>query len=744
MIRNRLFLLVLFCFPLLLQPQPAKPLWKIELSSFGYQGRPPAALLHLTPSVQPFASWAYQQGVTFIDSKIVVVYFVVRDEPPGTAGHSDPAVTDPFRLVALFLNAGDGKLIKKLDWPLPADPSAVSQSFFFPATRGRFIVALGNTLNLYSSDFDLLAHLDSQCDISPIASPSGETLLVSTCDRIGGQWTTRYELIDTTNFSELKTWSDAATDPPHTLQAVWDNELAWNSGSSVYIESPGSSPRELLARKDELCGTWGFIGKGELAGPACGATNELITVSTEGRVVWEFDLGFEQLDGPVVASANGQRFAVPSLRWGSARNNAPDQLTARVFSAKSKVPLLTASVPRNFSPGQNYFFGSYGDTRFGWGGLALSPGGELLAVKSGASVAMYSVPEIGSSDQCAPICTNQANVVNPQTLSPQLASAAATPALGPSSQLIEQMLSWFPAGTETVTAVTGPILMPKLEKDSNGELMLASSEHELRDKFMQFPLFLLLNVGKSIQDTPILAAMEGSRDFLPPTGLGMMKYQGGIIAVFAGDITDRANSFLRDSKSNIVRTEQIEEHAVAVLERKSEEDLWTTYVAFPKSNIAVAATDRDYLRDVLARIDGKHGERALPDTLPEWKHVNTHAQFWAVRHYQEAGAKTDPTSPLGPGFGETPDLQAIGLTFSFDPDKSKTATITYLSGDERSLQRIQNDYFKERSPANTQMRARYREAEPGVCEGSFDLEELESADYFVFVLEGLLGHAMYL
>jgi hypothetical protein len=58
---------------------------------------------------------------------------------------------------------------------------------------------------------------------------------------------------------------------------------------------------------------------------------------------------------------------------------------------------------------------------------------------------------------------------------------------------------------------------------------------------------------------------------------------------------------------------------------------------FPKPNIAVAATDRGYLEDVLARIDGKRGERALPDTLPEWKHVDTHAQFWVVRHYRKAG-----------------------------------------------------------------------------------------------------------
>jgi hypothetical protein len=38
----------------------------------------------------------------------------------------------------------------------------------------------------------------------------------------------------------------------------------------------------------------------------------------------------------------------------------------------------------------------------------------------------------------------------------------------------------------------------------------------------------------------------------------------------------------------------------------------------------------------------------------------------------------------------------------------------------------------------------YREVEPGALEGSYDVEQIESADYFVFVLEALLGHAIYL
>lgn len=764
MTRNRFVPLALFLFPLLLQPQSAKPVWQIDLTSFGYQGRPPTALAHLRQDVlMRFGAGIYQQGVAFTSSNVAVAYFVVHDDPPGTAGQREPALSDPFRLVAVFLNARNGELIKQLDWPLPANTNCGPSAFFFPATQGRFVVGLGNSLKLYSPDFKLLARFDAESVLYPIASPSGESLLLHREKQVDGEWIQSYQLLDTGNLSVRNSWTEPNSRPPHSIKALWNDEMVWASQSlmqfptpgsvtnqiplrsppSIFVKTPVSPPKEFPLGQGDLCGEWNFISKDELAGPLCGAANRLLTVSTEGKIGLDFDLGFEQLDGPVVASANGQRFAVPTLRWGPGGSHGrPDQLTTRVFGLGAAGPLLQLNVLRTDGAGTSTFHDSYGDVLFGWGGLALSPEGGLLAVKSGASVQIYRVPDVVASSPCAPHCNNQAEVANPQPLPLQAASTAAAAIPGPSSQSIRQMLSWFPADTETVTAVMGPLPVPKLEKDSNGGLSMAKSDNEVRERFMLFPTLLLHDPANDFKDRPILAMIEGSRGFLPPTGLGGMRYQGALIAVFAEDITDRVNSFLKDSAPNIVRTEEIAGHAVTVSQVKSEEDVWTTYVAFPKPNIAVAATDRGYLEEVLARIDGKSGERALPDTLPEWKHVDIHAQFWAVRHYRKLGAETDPSSPSNGGWGKTSDPQAIGLTFSFSPDRSKTATLTYLSGDGESLQRLQG-YFAERTPAITQMHAHYRQVEQGVFEGTYDVDQIESAEYFVFILEGLLGHAIY-
>src|SRR5271155_4096065 len=160
-----------------MQAQPPKPLWEIDLTKFGYQGRPPAALQHLTNvSLMPFGSWIDQQGVAFTDPNVIVVYFVVHEDPPGAANGREPSPSDPFRLLAIFLNASNGEFIRKLDWPIPAGPNGVSPSFFFPATKGRFIVGVGSSLKLYSPDFKLLTQFDAESDLDPIASPSGDSL----------------------------------------------------------------------------------------------------------------------------------------------------------------------------------------------------------------------------------------------------------------------------------------------------------------------------------------------------------------------------------------------------------------------------------------------------------------------------------------------------------------------------------------------------------------------------------------
>jgi hypothetical protein len=738
-----IILVAAFCYPLpsgfsiASTNRPPQPLWENDLAKIGYQGRPP---VHLGPE-DNWGFSTYTQGVVFMEPGVLAAFFVVHDDPPGTSSDlRKPLPTDPFRLVVVFFNSEKGELIKKLDWPLPSTAESVSEPFFFPATRGRFVVGIGNTLSLYSPDFKMLAQHTADAEIEGIASPSGETILLEGPREVGGQWAEQLDLIETEGLKVLKSWKSS----PQQNQILWGDEIASMTPQSISIRTPDTEAKPFLQGREWACGYWSFINR-EMLAIQCDrdGVEKLFVVSTEGKILHQFDLGLEQGDGPVVPSRNGKRFAMPTRHWGSGGKD-PQKLIARVFGIDADQPILTVGVTPHYSSSAN-FDTPKGDTRFGWGGLALSPDGELLAVKSGPIVQMYQLPEPGRSGGCAGNCASEEEAANPRPALGQQESKSTAP-IPPAapSRVFEQVLSWLPADTETVIAANGPFQFPDLNPEGDVVGPVKESD-DIADAFKAIPLGLfglkkriLLKYFKG----KVLFALEGSRDFRVPSGLGEGQFQGCGVAVFAEDVRASAGSFLEENSAAVLRTEQIEGQQVTVFQETLENDTWTTFVAFPKPNIAIAATNEEYLQQVLARINGKRGERALPEGLPEWKYVNTHAGFWALRHYDKKGASIDPSSPFAGGnAGMLSDDQAVGLAFNFDPSRSKTATITYLSGDKKILANVQEHLFPAVSePGVREMHIRYREIAPGVVEGSFDLEHIESAEVFGFVLVMLLGH----
>jgi hypothetical protein len=737
-------------------------LWELDLSKYGYQGRPPIPL-----SESDFwGFWTYQQGIAFTRPNVVAVFFVVYDDSStNTTALANASPSHSFRLVAVFLTVDRGELIKKLDWPLPGSLLSNSPVFFFPATNGKFIVGIGSVLSLYSPEFELLTRFDTHLELRPIVSPAGDTILVQNSQQVDGKWNTRFDLLDTDRLSVKEHWEA----PSQRNEMLWGDEAAWITPPSFTFNSPGTlkkysiipgslnfkaqgaPPKQLIEGRKELCGYWGFINKDMIAVLECGGSEKLLVISTKGEIVKEFEFGLEQIDGPIVASRNGQRFAVPSYEWGSGSNKNPKRLSARVFDLDAKRPELCIDVPRHYGPTESKnFHTDFGDTRFGWGGLALSPDGDQLAIKSGSLVRVYLLPEKGQWNMYNPKCTDEKDLATSQLPAAQAAPAPTTPSPASSSQLVQKVLTWFPADTETVIVANGPFVMPDFKRDSDETKNSEDTDLEIERDFRSFPigLFGFQNglLADHFKGEQILLGMEGSRHFRPPSGLGEAPFDGCAVIVFATDVTDRANSFMKDSSTVALKTEQIEGQKVMIFQEKLEADIWTTFVAFPKPNMAVAASNKVYLQEVLAKLNGKSGERALPDSLPEWKHVNTQAAFWALRHYDKNGAKMDPTSPFGgKKSANVPDDKAVGLTFSFDPGKSKTATIVYLSGDENILQNVQKNFFPIQSELGAhELNIQYKQTGTGLVEGSFDLTHIESAEIFSFVLEAMLGHAAYI
>jgi hypothetical protein len=331
-------------------------------------------------------------------------------------------------------------------------------------------------------------------------------------------------------------------------------------------------------------------------------------------------------------------------------------------------------------------------------------------------------------------------------------SSSAEKAAGPTGQFpdLEQVISWLPTDTESITVSRGPFAFQSGAAEQNGPEERVISDAELARYFGSLPLSPLEFkdgvLAKHLEGKQIILALEGARHFRAPADLGEMLYEGCAIALFSDDLHDEIASFIKESRSDAPKGELIEGQKVSIFQEKLEGDIWTAYVAFPDSHTLTVCTDRSYLSQVLERRKHRNVKRALPSDLPEWKYVNTNARSWGLRHYDKNQAKVDPSSPFGgKKAANSPDEEAIGLTFAFDPKNGKSATITYLSADERvSIMPSNTALGMNRAPEAKSLDAKYREIAPGVVEGTYSLKRLGAVQFFLFALEGMLGHAIYL
>jgi hypothetical protein len=315
----------------------------------------------------------------------------------------------------------------------------------------------------------------------------------------------------------------------------------------------------------------------------------------------------------------------------------------------------------------------------------------------------------------------------------------------------EQVLNWLPADTETLLVANGPFWISNFQMGQEAYTNHAVTSEELEKSFegMTLQLFNSRNglLEKHLRGKKVLFALEASRHFRPPTGLGELPFEGCAVAVFKDDLDDQRDAFMKEAAQIAVRIEDIDGQKVAVFQEPSEQDIWKGFVAFPQKGVVLAATNEQFLREMLSRMRSPEAARALPNSLPEWKYVNARAQFWGIRHFDKQRAKEDPTSPFGgKKTANLPDDGAIGLTFECNPSKERKATLTYLTTAEIEIVKIEEGRFPSSSePEETVgLHIQRRELEPGVIQSTYDLSRSGPLDWFFFVLLGSVGHAIYL
>ena len=203
------------------------------------------------------------------------------------------------------------------------------------------------------------------------------------------------------------------------------------------------------------------------------------------------------------------------------------------------------------------------------------------------------------------------------------------------------------------------------------------------------------------------------------------------------------NSFFK-SVSKLANTSiDIEGHRILVFKEMLEKDEWTFFVATPRSNILLVATDKDYLMHIIKHIKHRSTNRSFEESLPEWKYVDQKSPYWALRHYRASIPNQDPSSPLL-GFqaaANHPDMQAIGLVFQYSPADSSIVKMTYLSHNLKSVEIARASWSP---PPGGHLNPVVESLREEGAKISIPIGDRSQASYLLFLLMAALGHGIYL
>jgi len=196
---------------------------------------------------------------------------------------------------------------------------------------------------------------------------------------------------------------------------------------------------------------------------------------------------------------------------------------------------------------------------------------------------------------------------------------------------LSEVLWWLPARTDCLFVSHDPSER-LFGRPAAGEerAFQSQSTRNVFDEYMR-PAFVVLD---ELAQAPLSLAVEAAA----AQGAELPKLCQ--ICVFEAPPGDLGDAFMASLKALGAEEEAIGDAKVTRLEHRLQtqvgEEHWTTLVARPRADMLLFANDRDFLAELLERMKTKREERALPEHLPEWKHLDMTARQWAMRHYTNA------------------------------------------------------------------------------------------------------------
>jgi hypothetical protein len=297
--------------------------------------------------------------------------------------------------------------------------------------------------------------------------------------------------------------------------------------------------------------------------------------------------------------------------------------------------------------------------------------------------------------------------------------------------LVNELLECLPPDTETLSVAQGRF---KISAQKQNEPDHPSLEWWLRAwrglHSAEGPM------AKAFKGRTVVLAAEGSRRFHIPAGLGSGHFEGCYFWFFDHDSARNFELKTLKPGSQLLR---IKGHDVVYFKEmvaqfrttaRVEKQEWNVYFASPRPDLILQATHLGYLEEVLDRIQRKGKGRAFPEDLPEWKHVDVEAPFWAIRHYVKPDTDLDSglyVDPIG-------DAGVTGMTFSFNPSKGQSVKLSFIDAKEESCSIIKEVW------SQGDLKLKTKRDRAGVLQVTIELEGENAAAWCYGFLLIALGH----
>jgi hypothetical protein len=364
-------------------------LWRVNLKSQGYPAN--------SDELQRRRGFGNFDTISFIGDNVLAATFITREKIPALQRRDDPNHVRPYRLHALFLDALTGKTLHTIEWPID-DPNAG----VFPRHDGGFLLVTSEKIASYSADWADLKEIQFSglhsmtATLSGIAeSPNAKYVVIqfltgnsSVCSRISTD--TLNAVPANCGVLEVFTVSDYKIVEPEKLPG--ENEERENIPSHAYAQ------RSSAARAGEtICnpcaGIPQFINDDAMA---VYSPEKISVLDGEGKVTFTQNFiprerWIDELGRPVRASANGQRFAIVTNRSPFARNARSGAIHISTGDIPAEMPLDIEVF--DLSAAQWIYTLRINDENLHqiWG-LALSPNAKKLAIDSGGTIQIYTLP----------------------------------------------------------------------------------------------------------------------------------------------------------------------------------------------------------------------------------------------------------------------------------------------------------------------------------------------------------------